>query len=377
MLPPPVRPFGFRHIILQPTTRCNLNCTYCYLPDRARKSEMSVEVSDSIAASLTDVPHEVRLLWHGGEPLSCGLKKFRQLVSSFQNLHTIGRVSHSLQTNATLITRDWCELFKEFKFSIGVSLDGSERQNASRMTWSNKAAYPGILHGIELLHRHGIKFGVIAVVNAQNIDDPEAFYEFFLDIGCTSLNINIEEREGLNQRAKDLEFQNVKNFWERLFAAWRSHPILRIREFNDALGWMDGICCGLESPVEQRPKDMWPTVAFNGDVVVVSPEFMSIDGDERNKFVIGNVLNTPLPEIVARSGDAWYVQEFLDGIRECRQSCAYYSYCGGGQASNKYFETGRLNVTETAHCRNTRQYVLDAVIESLAGTSRTNPKENR
>ncbi|MDQ1593235.1 MAG: uncharacterized protein QOG71_3862 [Pyrinomonadaceae bacterium] len=368
MLPTPATPFGFRHIILQPTTRCNLNCAYCYLPDRAQKSEMSVEIADSVAASLTDVTHEVRLLWHGGEPLSCGLKKFRQLLSSFQNLHTSGRLRHSLQTNATLITQDWCELFKEFNIDIGVSIDGSEQQNANRVTWSKRAAYPNILRGMELLHSYGIKFGIIAVVSARNIDDPEAFYEFFLNIGCTSLNINIEEREGLNQTAKDLEFQKVKNFWKRLFAAWRSQPTMGIREFDNALGWMDGICNSFEGPVERGPKDMWPTVAFNGDVVVVSPEFMSADADERNKFVIGNVLKTPLPEIVLKSGDAWYVREFLDGIHECSQSCAYYSYCGGGQASNKYFETGKLNVTETSHCKNTRQSVLDAVMESLVKT---------
>ena len=365
MLPPPAIPFGFRHVIMQPTTRCNLNCAYCYLPDRTQKSKMSVDITDSIALSLTDVPHEIRLLWHGGEPLSCGLKTFRNLLSSFQSLASAGRLRHNIQTNATLITSDWCKLIKEFNIDIGVSLDGTENQNADRITWKNLPAHTDIIRGIELLHRHDIKFGVIAVVNSRNIDDPESFYESFTKVGCTSLNINIEEREGINKTAEDLEFNKVRNFWKRLFTAWRLKPIIRIREFDHSLGWIDSICNGTDETLDRHPKDMWPTVTVNGDVVVISPEFMSTDPTERSKFVIGNVLETPLPEIVLKSRDAWYVREFLEGRRECRKSCSYYSYCGGGQASNKYFETGSLKVTETAHCRNTRQSVLDVVMESL------------
>ena len=88
-----------------------------------------------------------------------------------------------------------------------------------------------------------------------------------------------------------------------------------------------------------------------------------------DQFVVGNVLETPLHEIVSAAKDANYVRDFFAGLRQCRSTCSYYSYCGGGQASNKYCELGRLDATETAHCRNTKQAVVDAVLEQLSNSS--------
>ena len=45
------------------------------------------------------------------------------------------RVVHSFQTNATLITDEWCDLFERWQVSIGVSVDGPrELHDAQRVT---------------------------------------------------------------------------------------------------------------------------------------------------------------------------------------------------------------------------------------------------
>lgn len=358
--------FDFRHVVLQPTTGCNLNCTYCYLPDRKAQRVMLPEVASAVAQSLEPVPHAVEVLWHGGEPMSCGLTAFRTLIKPFAELRAIGEVHHSLQTNATLITPAWCEFFIDEGFRVGVSIDGPRAQNAARRNWANKPAYNAIMRGIGELHRHEIPFGVIAVVNPWNVDDPHEFYEFFVGLGCTSLNINIEEREGLNRYAAALADEKVRAFWVGLFRAWRANPVLRIREFDDGLGWMEAICGDL-SRIIRPVRDMWPTVAFDGSVVVLSPELMAVNENERHHFVVGNVLEAPLGDIVRRAMNAEYVRQFWEGTAECRRICPYYSYCGGGQASNKYFELGTTKGTETAHCRHSRQAVVDAVLNSLRG----------
>src|SRR3989442_573215 len=107
-----VSAFPFEHVVLQPTTACNLNCCYCYLPDRLKSLRMPVEVAAAVASALRAVPHPVTVLWHGGEPLATGLDRFRVLVRQFSALRTEGKVRHSLQTNATLLTREWCEFLK-------------------------------------------------------------------------------------------------------------------------------------------------------------------------------------------------------------------------------------------------------------------------
>lgn len=367
-------PFDFRHVLLQPTTGCNLNCTYCYLPDRKDARPMSVAVAESIARSLAPVPHLVWLLWHGGEPLATGLGHFRRLIDRFEELRERGRVRHSLQTNGTLITSEWCEFFKEKGLNIGISLDGPAHLNTSRVNWSSRSSHNAALRGIDLLRVAGLNFSVIAVVGAHNIRYPRELYSFFRELGCRGLNINIEEHEGLNQGAQSLQEADVRFFWEELYAAWRQDPTLRIREFDSVIGWMTGVC--EPARAVSRIGDFWPTIAFNGDVVVLSPELLGAPRPDRDRFIIGNVLDRPLPDIIRGCLDVDYVQEYFSGRHQCMHECPYYSYCGGGEPSNKYFELGRLDVTETAHCRNTRQVVVDVVLASLDESASTKETAN-
>jgi uncharacterized protein len=357
--------FCFRHVVLQPTTACNLNCSYCYLPDRRKSTKMTVEVASSVASSIEGVPHSITLVWHGGEPLACGLSTFRELVKSFHNLRKGGRVSHNVQTNGTLITQEWCDFFKDEGFTIGVSLDGDVNQNSNRVTWGKSPSHASVMRGIERLQKNDLDFGIIAVVNVSNIDNPHTFYDFFASLNCRSLSVNVEEQEGLNRLSEGLASNKVRWFWSELFKAWLAKPVIRIREIDSALGWMESVCKA-QKPQRTFTRDFWPTVSSNGDVVVLSPEFMAVRENEQSQFVVGNVLRTPLTEIVYESMSASYVQDFFIGVGECLKTCSYYSFCGGGQASNKYFELGDIKATETAHCRNSKQFVVDAILASLS-----------
>lgn len=362
------------HVVLQPTSGCNLNCRYCYLPLRNKQNLMDPAVAEAVALSLVPVPHKVGVLWHGGEPLFTGLSHFRLLCAPFRKLRTDGKVSHSLQTNATLITREWCDFLISESFRIGISVDGPPEMNRERVGWSGGECFSATMRGIELLKKHGIRFGVIAVVNPYNVTDPDGFYQFFNELGCDSLSINVEEREGLNKGATDIDGRTVRSFWEELFRAWKCKPTLRIREFDHALGWMRAI---VDESLPSLPatRDFWPTVSYSGEVAVLSPELLS--AAEPEQFIIGNVLSEPLTSIVERAPEVSYVKEFRLGLRDCRERCAYYSYCGGGQASNKFFELGSVRGTETAHCRNTRQYVIDAVVAAFLSEDAASIQEER
>lgn len=354
----------FRHVVLQPTELCNLNCQYCYLPGRRNATQMSVEVVHAVARSIASLDYKVDVVWHGGEPLAAGIHTMRALLRPFEDLRRSGKVHHSIQTNATLISREWCDLFIQEDFGVGVSLDGNESHNRGRVTWANAPSHHQVMKGIELLHEYHIPFGVIAVVNRQNLNDACGLYAFFVSLGCDLLNINVVEREGLNRMSEDLDDTSVKRFWSDLFKAWKSNPVLKIREFDSALGWMTHALED-ELQTERFARDFWPTVSCTGDVVVLSPEFLSVEPGISQQFVVGNVLRTPLNEIVRQSVDAWYVRDFLRGMESCSRCCPYFEYCGGGQASNKYFELGDIGGMETAQCRNTRQFLIDAVLDSV------------
>jgi len=355
----------FRHIILQPITVCNLNCRYCYLPDRDKVERMTREITDAVAKSIEALDCSICLVWHGGEPLAIGIKTFQELIEPFRELRIKQKIRHSIQTNGTLISQQWCDFFKEEKFEIGVSLDGNEFQNSERVTITGIPAFPKIMNSIELLKRNNLPFSVLATVNPKNISDPNAFYDFFSSLKCDSLSINVEEREGFNRDSCGLKKGELKRFWKGLFKAWRKNPVIKIRELDMALGWINSVISRGKKEGEKKyyARGFWPTVAFNGDVVIISPEFISTNESERQQFIVGNVIEKPLHQIVSESQNVWYAKEFFAGVANCRRICAYYEFCGGGQASNKYFELGDIAGTETAHCQNTRQLVVDSILE--------------
>ena len=59
-------------VVLQPTPFCNINCRYCYLPQRDAKTVMALHtvttIFEKIFASGWSSPY-LTVIWHAGEPL--------------------------------------------------------------------------------------------------------------------------------------------------------------------------------------------------------------------------------------------------------------------------------------------------------------------
>ena len=113
-----------------------------------------------------------------------------------------------------------------------------------------------------------------------------------------------------------------------------------------------------------RRLDPIPTVGYDGSVVLLSPELAGFTDPRYGDFASGNVLRTPLHEIIARApaGTAGS-RDFLAGVEPCRATCPYFGFCGGAHAANRYFEHGRFTGTETDHCRNSKIRLLEGVLD--------------
>lgn len=350
-------------IVIQPTTLCNLNCSYCYLPGRDQKKMLNAEVVDRLRLDVERLSQPITLIWHGGEPLTAPVSWFEDLVSRFEPARTKRLLRHTLQTNATLITETWCRLFHKYCFHVGVSIDGPRDMNRRRVNWADQSTFDSAVKGINCLKDAGLSFGVIAVVGSDGLGHARELYEFMIKLGANSLAINIEEIEGVNSHGSE-DSQRVNLFWASLFQAWRDNPRIRVREFRHVLSFLR---LAAQVPlITPRPQiDLFPTILWNGDVVLLSPELAGGKSSEHLDFVVGNILNRSLADILSSARTASYVTEYFDGVRQCHKTCEYYQFCRGGHASNKFFEHGRLDVTETAACRNTRMRLLDAVLAEI------------
>ncbi|WVK83566.1 cyclophane-forming radical SAM peptide maturase AmcB [Dactylosporangium sp. AC04546] len=349
------------YVVLQPTTLCNLDCTYCYLPFRARNDRMSPAVAAAVAESVNPwaaADERFSVVWHGGEPLTAGRAALAELMAPFAG------VEHHVQTNATLIDDAWCEFFLEHRMRVSVSVDGPEELNAYRVNRGGAPAYRSVATGIETLKRHGVPFSALCVVSEPRENLAERLYAYFLDLGCDVLGINIEEQEGVNARANAFGADAVRAFWAELVAAWRRDPRIHVREIEWTLRYAGAVLDGTADGILPATLDPIPTVATDGRVFLLSPELAGFTDARYGDFSSGSVLTTPLATILAGAAtSAAWVPEYLRGVEACRTSCPYFGFCGGAHAANRYFEHGRFDTTVTNHCRNSKIRLLEGVLD--------------
>src|SRR3954469_24820001 len=144
-------------LVLQPTPFCNINCSYCYLPDRQSTKQMTAATLEQAFAGVFSsglVREPFTLLWHAGEPLVVPVAFYEaadELLDRYN--HSGVPVTQSFQTNATLLSEDWCDFLLRRQIHLGVSVDGPAfLHDRRRRTRQGKGTLDRVLQGIRLLH---------------------------------------------------------------------------------------------------------------------------------------------------------------------------------------------------------------------------------
>jgi uncharacterized protein len=334
----------------------------------------------------------VEFLWHAGEPLTVGIDFYRR-VCDLVKIHNQRqlRVRQKIQTNGTLIDRDWCRFFSDEKFGVGVSVDGPEfLHDKQRSNWAGRGSHKKVMRGVELLSQHGVPFGALGVVTSDTLDFPDEFYRFFSDGGFGWLGFNVEEIEGANggsslmSQNRTVDVQTVERytkFIERIFDLWQQDPNrLVIREFREMLHLLAGKVA--DPNARQQPDEAKPikiiTIQRNGAISTNSPEFASSRDPRFNDFNFGNINDDIEIEDVFRNRYYRKLQRAIrSSVQRCAESCMYFDVCGGRYLSNKHAEHGCVEATETVVCKLHRQVVASVILERLTRTGHQPSKPSR
>ncbi|MBO1416712.1 cyclophane-forming radical SAM peptide maturase AmcB [Streptomyces sp. FH025] len=361
-----------RNLVMQPTGFCNLDCTYCYLPNRNDKTPMPVEVSEAVARSAAALvgpagSKPLGVIWHAGEPLALGTRRFTELLQPFESLRQAGRLEHAIQTNATLINDDWCDLFTNHGFRVGVSIDGPPDLSARRVDRRGRPAFDRILRGIDKLREREVPFSLIAVVSRESITHPGPLMDFLADLGPVNIGLNIEEYEGVNTGRTPPTREEALTFWRRVIGWTRRQPAdaPSVRELDRLGRYLRMTRTQRDDRAERSRIDPLPTISKNGDVYLLSPELAGINDQAYQDFRAGNVLEQPLTAILDGAYRLRYVEEFLDGLDECELTCEFFDYCRGSQAGNRYFEHHTFTKSETNYCRVAEQAPVLALADII------------
>jgi uncharacterized protein len=374
MSQPQFDPPTIRVVVVQPTPFCNINCRYCYLP---RRTDTTVMTPSTVRILFERVfasgwaSDELTVIWHAGEPLVVPPAFYENAFQTIAALrpHSVG-VRHSMQTNGMLISPEWCELFKRWHVGVGVSIDGPRRFNdANRLTRTGRSTFDQALAGLRLLRREQVPFHVISVLSRISMDAPQEFLDFYLAEGIEDVCFNVEESEGAHVSDLLSGDEPQRRFRAFLDTFWRlARQGDRIRFIRE----IDGMLPRVFRPqgdrignVQVEPFGML-NVDCNGNVSTFSPELLGLKNADYDDFVIGNIHAASLEDM--RRGAALHTlsRDIAAGVEVCRQTCEYFSVCGGGAPVNKLFENGSFKTGRTSFCDLTQKVPIDLILGAFS-----------
>ena len=213
-------------LVIQSSPFCNLDCKYCYLPNRKSKEVITIDTVKNIFKSILNsdiVKQDFTTTWHAGEPLTVSKKFYEsafEIVNQLNN--TQYKVKHNFQSNGTLINQEWCDFIKQYDIHLSISIDGTEdMHNRNRVDLKGNETHFKVMKAIDLLHKNEINFSTISVISDYTLDFPDEFYSFFKTISPNFVGLNLEEIENYNLKSSLFEshlyIERYAKFINKLF----------------------------------------------------------------------------------------------------------------------------------------------------------------
>jgi len=361
-------------VVVQSTSLCNLDCDYCYLPDRQKRRVFDQDLLPLLLQRILESPFcgpQLSLVWHAGEPLTLPCSYYDEATAIIERCvqeFTGGAVviEQHVQTNGTLINDAWCDCFQRNGIVVGVSVDGPAAiHDAHRRFRNGNASHHLTMRGIEALKRHGIPCHVIAVVTAAAMEQPEAMYRFFRDNGITSVGFNVEEQEGVHTSSSMQGLEQEERYRQFLSRFWQlseadGHPLV-LREFQQVIDLIQRNR-RLNQNELNRPYSIL-SVDWQGNFSTFDPELLSVSSERYGSFNLGNIRTTSLLEAACSPRFQQLWSDVSSGMARCQSTCDYYGLCGGGMGSNKFWEHGTLDCSETSACRFRTQIPVQVLLD--------------
>jgi uncharacterized protein len=372
--------------ILKVASRCNLNCTYCYVYNkgddswRAQPRRMAEETVSALLRRVAGHCREVQqsavtFIFHGGEPLLAGPGFFRRFVAEAAGI--LGpdiEPAFALETNGTLITAEWLALFNELGIHFGISLDGPPDLNdAKRVDRRGGGSYARVRRAIDAVladPRLQDQFGgVLSVIDPDA--NPLAVYRHFREIGIRRCDFLLPDgtwdQPPPRWRADGMATPYA-DWLIALFDEWfdGQDTSLSIRLFEEIIGLVFSVTPGTDALGGGRNRLL--VIETDGGIEPV--DVLKICGPAFTKLGL-NVHRNEIREACA----AELVQSYQKGAAAlcdtCR-ACPVVAVCGGGYLPHRHSSTNGF-ANPSVHCRDLMKlitHVRDRVLSTIPASTR-------
>jgi uncharacterized protein len=356
---------GF-HVLAKPTGAiCNLDCKYCfflskemlYPGDRFRMSDELLKTY--IQQLLESQPlGELNIAWQGGEPTLMGIDFFRRAIVYVEKYRKPGQsVLHTIQTNGTLLTDEWCAFFSEHRFLVGLSVDGPKpMHDAYRVDKRGRGSFNDVMRAYDALRRYNVDVNILCTIHAANADFPLEVYRFFRDeLHAAYMQfIPIVERttealiplanlgwgkrpggdrplyiqHGAQVTDRSVGAEQFGRFLIAIFDEWVRLDVGKVfvQTFDVALGsWVGQHNLCIFSPT-------------CGDAVALehNGDLYSCDHYVEPEYRLGNIRETPIDALVASPRQRAFGQHKLDSLPKYCRECSVLFACYGECPRNRF-----------------------------------------
>lgn len=332
---------GFTTMVKPVGSLCNMRCKYCYYLDKAalydyRQPQMDDRLLENYIRANIEGNNSpvIAFAWHGGEPLLAGKEFFRKAVALQQRYAEGKTVENSIQTNGLLVDDEWCQIFRDNNFLVGVSIDGPEHiHDAHRVDAGGNPTFARVMKGIERLYRNRVEYNTLTTVNIHSEGRGAEVYKFLRQISvfmqflpvaellCDG-RVQSPENEGADVAPWSVSAKGFGQFMCDIFDIWVKNDVGRryVQLFDATLALMVGVQPSVCSLCETCGSGL--TVEHNGDVYCC-------DHFVYPQYKIGNIHTDRLADL------AYCDRQFEFGVakrallpRECRH-CKFYNLCHG------------------------------------------------
>ncbi len=358
-------------LIKPASSRCNLNCAYCFYLEKADlypwegHPALSLETLEAFLRQyMSAFAQPYTFAWQGGEPTLMGLPFFRAAVelearvAREANPRSISHISNAIQTNGTLLDDDWALFFKESNFLVGVSIDGPpEMHDPFRQDRNGRPSHSDVMNGVEHLRRRAVDFNILTVVSTANVEHPEELLRWLVDQEFRDLQfIPLVEAMPANASAGEtgtflpgsITPEQYGSFLERLFDAWvdTGADSVRIRWFDNLIQLLWGHPA--ETCEMARQCGMYVVLEHNGDCY-------PCDFFVEKEWALGNILETPLTKIVDSAMSHRFRRMKSRLHPDCR-GCRWLSLCHGECPRYRITNAGSAEGTLPYFCPSLKQF---------------------
>jgi uncharacterized protein len=338
------RPLPFRQFIVKLHGRCNLACDYCYVYTmadqrwRSRPRAMSPQIVNHTVARVAEHARahrldEVELIIHGGEPLLAGVDAIGHLVRAMRST-VPAQVLATVQTNATLLNREFLELFRQLNIRVGVSLDGAAAANdRHRVRRDGAGTYHAVRRALLALgsaEYEGLFAGLLCTVDLAN--DPVGTYEALLEFMPPIVDFLLPHGNWTSPPPGLPGASPYADWLIAVFDRWYSAPRkeTRVRFFEEVIN----VVLGGQSRVEGVGLSPVAMIVVETDGMIEQADVLAsaYDGAAATGLHVARDsfdAALRLPDVLTR-------QAGLAGLPAACHGCDQRAVCGGGLSAHRF-----------------------------------------